>query len=483
MAEAALECSRLVTFTFTLDLRRDQHEVLRRHLGARRFAYNQGLRFVKDALDEKRQVREHRGEEAAKAVSVPWSGYDLINAFNQWKTSKAAGDEDGEPGLAWRHEVTQQVFEEALQDLGQALAACSRSERKAGFPRFRKRGQGEESFRLRQNGTRLQVGAEELPRSLVLARAIGVVSVHEDTRKLRRLIQKGATLQSMTITERRGSFKARVLVKAPPLAAAQRLPENGSTLGFDRGFIDLVVVSNAGGTKVGRAKNPHLVRRSEAKLVRLSQSFSRTQKGSKRRAQARFRLNKHHDHVVAQKRHLLHHLANDLVKTQARLVGEDLSLESMAQRHGKSIQEAALGELMCLLEYKLSWRDRELVRASRWYPSTRRCSDCGYIGPKLDESVRWFQCEACGYAADRDLNAARNLAQWPGLPEEERQLYVAGKRSETLNARRVEASAAPVGSREPEASVGESRASNSQGTPGKGVVLTGNNYPAFENRL
>lgn len=87
MNEVALQLTRLVTFTFTLKPRSDEREALNRHLGARRYAYNQGLALVKQALDEKTRVREEAGEEAARAVPVPWSGYDLINTFNQWKLS------------------------------------------------------------------------------------------------------------------------------------------------------------------------------------------------------------------------------------------------------------------------------------------------------------------------------------------------------------------------------------------------------------
>jgi transposase len=31
----------------------------------------------------------------------------------------------------------------------------------------------------------------------------------------------------------------------------------------------------------------------------------------------------------------------------------------------------------------------------------------------LDERI--YYCEVCGLVADRDLNAARNLAEWPGV--------------------------------------------------------------------
>src|SRR6201993_2239381 len=89
---------------------------------------------------------------------VPWSGFDLINAFNAWKKTDAAGRTfvvDGDrvteirvTGLAWRTEVCQQVFEEAAVDCGRALAAWSdsrcgkRKGRRVGFPIYRRKHPG-----------------------------------------------------------------------------------------------------------------------------------------------------------------------------------------------------------------------------------------------------------------------------------------------------------------------------------------------------
>ena len=102
--------------------------MLARHAGASRYAYNQSLRLVNDALAAKK---------IDSSVVVPWSGFDLINAFNAWKKTEDAGRVfvvagDGTStkrvtGLAWRHEVSAQVFEEAAVDLGWALAAYSQS--------------------------------------------------------------------------------------------------------------------------------------------------------------------------------------------------------------------------------------------------------------------------------------------------------------------------------------------------------------------
>jgi putative transposase len=108
---------RHTTFSFTLLPNGAASEALKRHVGAARFAFNRALRLVRDALDA------HRGDPSTK---VPWSGFDLINSFNAWKRSDAAGvDEGGDVGLPWRDQVCQQVFEEAAVDLGRALTAFS----------------------------------------------------------------------------------------------------------------------------------------------------------------------------------------------------------------------------------------------------------------------------------------------------------------------------------------------------------------------
>ena len=73
---------RHTTFRFALAPTPAQVAMLARHAGASRFTYNQCLRLVTDALSVK---------EAEPQVQVPWSGFDLINAFNAWKRSEAAG--------------------------------------------------------------------------------------------------------------------------------------------------------------------------------------------------------------------------------------------------------------------------------------------------------------------------------------------------------------------------------------------------------
>ena len=112
------EMSRHTTFRFCLDPTVEQHELLARHAGASRFAFNQCLAMVKTALIQRKTDPD---------TDVPWTGFDLINAFNAWKKTQDAGrvftvDTEGAvdtvvTGLSWRDQVCQQVFEEAAVDL------------------------------------------------------------------------------------------------------------------------------------------------------------------------------------------------------------------------------------------------------------------------------------------------------------------------------------------------------------------------------
>jgi hypothetical protein len=113
-------------------------------------------------------------------------------------------------GLAWRQTVSAQVFEEAAVDLGRALSAYWSAKRAAnagrpiGFPRYKRKGRSRDTFRIRnkrqQAGYLIRVG-EGHPRSVTLPK-IGRVRVHDDTRRLRRLLRSRVQIDSVTGEQR-----------------------------------------------------------------------------------------------------------------------------------------------------------------------------------------------------------------------------------------------------------------------------------------
>jgi putative transposase len=276
---------RHTTFRFALDPTPAQAAMLARHAGASRFAYNQCLRLVVDALAAKR---------ADSQVHVPWSGFDLINSVNAWKRSEAAGRvfivaTDGTTtkqvtGLAWRNEVAAQVFEEAAVDLSRALGAYAqaragtRKGRKVGFPRRKRKGRCRDSFRLRnrkdkRGGFRIRVG-DGHPRSVTLPR-IGRIRVHDDTRRLRRLLRPiaqtdpdtgqpivapRAKVLFATCSRHGARWYVSLNVHAPAFHPSRRHPlrpvDGGGFVGVDLGLAVFAVAATSGGTEVGRWHAP-----------------------------------------------------------------------------------------------------------------------------------------------------------------------------------------------------------------------------------
>lgn len=344
---------RHTTFRFCLDPTVEQDTALARHAGASRFASNTCLRLVKHALAAK---------QAEPGVKVPWTGFDLINAFNAWKKTEDAGrlfvvDGAGTAevqvtGLAWRTQVCQQVFEEAAVDLGKGLAAFTasrkgdRAGRRVGFPRFKRKGRAVESFRLRNKHPKggkppIRVGDGDRPRSVTLPGA-GAVKVHDDTRRLRRLIATGrGRILFATVSRRAGRWFVSLNVEAADLHQAQRhdqqLVEAAGFLGVDRGLHDLAVAASADGAEAARIPAPRHLQHAQAKQRRLARAVTRKPTGSRNRRKAAARLGRHHQQTRNRRHHVLHAAANTLAQYLGvpPLAGEGRRRRPQRERHAR----------------------------------------------------------------------------------------------------------------------------------------------------
>lgn len=424
---------RHTTFRYRLDPTGEQAPLLVRHAGASRFAYNQCLRLHRQA---------RRDQAADPDVAVPWTGFDLINAFNAWKKTERAGrvfavSSRGEAevvvtGLAWRGEVCQQVFEEAAVDLGNALAAWSSSRRgkragkRVGYPRIKKKGRCVASFRLRNRHPKaarpaIRVG-DGHPRSVTLP-GVGTVRVFDDTRPLRRLLAPGrGKVLFATVSQRGGRWWVSLNVDAADLhPALLHLPRpagnSGGWVGIDRGLSAFAVAATADGTEVARFDADQVPKPLSSGMIRqrrLARAVTRKRRGSRNRRKAAARLGRHHHRIACVRKHFLHLVSNELVKTHDRLVIEGLNVQGMLRnrRLARAITDAGWAEFARLLAYKQAWRHGQLAVADRWFASSKTCSGCGTIRPVLGLGERIYRCTACGLVIDRDLNAAANLAAW-----------------------------------------------------------------------
>lgn len=97
-----------------------------------------------------------------------------------------------------------------------------------------------------------------------------------------------------------------------------------------------------------------------------------------------------------------------------RVVMEDLNVMGMMKnRHlSKAIQEQCFYEIIRQMKYKCEWNGIPFIQADRFYPSSKTCSCCGAINKRLTLSDRTFICPECGFAIDRDYQAALNLMRY-----------------------------------------------------------------------
>ncbi len=365
-------------FRFELDPNVGQRVGLVKHVGAARFAYNWGLARCLEALERKERVP---------------TAMSLHRQWNRWKRVNAP----------WWVEVSKCAPQGAFQDLERAFRSWWR--RLARRPRFKRKKLWED------NAAHFTGSIWVFPRHVQLPR-LGKIRSKEQTGKLLALLgERKARILSATISREADRWYVSLTceVERPDPELRETLPSRasleGEPVGIDLGLEAFAVLSD--GT---RLEAPKPLKKALRLLRRRSRQFSRKQKGSRNQAKAALRLARLHRRVRNIRRDFLHKLTTWLARTKPVLVVEDLNVRGLERwRLSRSVADVGWGAFRRMLEYKARWYGAQLVVAPRNFPSTRMCSCCGQIGPRLSLSCRIFRCSACGLELDRDVNAARNL--------------------------------------------------------------------------
>jgi IS605 OrfB family transposase len=418
-------------YRFALDPTPSQARDLARHCGAARVAFNWGLAQVKANLGQREAERSYGVAEDELTPSLSWSMYSLRKAWNQAKGEVAP----------WWAKCAKDTYATGLGQLALALKNWSdskkgkRAGRPVGFPRFKAKRRTTPSVKF--DGDRSRV---EPDRKHVVLPRLGRIKTHESTRKLERRVANGtARILSATVRLEAGRWFVAFTVEVQRAESAPARP--GAAIGVDLGIKALVVLSD------GRAvENPKHLKVAARKLARTSRTVSRRtgpdrrtrQQPSKRWLKANAQRNKVHHRVANLRRDGIHKLTTELAREYGTIVVEDLNVAGMVKnrRLARAISDAGFGEIRRQLAYKTAWNGGRLVVADRWFPSSKTCSACGAVKPKLSLSERTYTCEPCGLVLDRDHNAALNLAQ---LVER----TVAGSGPETQNGRGADRKTAP----------------------------------------
>ena len=319
-------------------------------------------------------------------------------ALDEWKRQYAAGGKPSGAALKkqfnalrhvdfpWTGEVLRDATAQPFVNVQRAFQNFF--EKRSKYPKFKKKGV-HDSFYIANDKFAVDGNRIQIPR-------IGWVKMHEGLRF------EGKILSAVVSRTAHKWFVA-IAVDIPRTLVTS---ENQAVVGVDLGIKSLAILST--GEKFADLKP---LKKSLAKLQRLSRQLSRKQKGSQRRRKAKQRLARLHYRVACVRNDALHKLTTGLVERFGVVVIEDLNVRGMLQnRHlSRAISDVGFGEFRCQIEYKAAANGVRIVIADRWYPSSKTCADCGFIVDILPLSVREWACPECGVIHDRDVNAAINL--------------------------------------------------------------------------
>jgi len=177
-------------------------------------------------------------------------------------------------------------------------------------------------------------------------------------------------------------------------------------VGLDLGLKSMVITSD--GQTYG---NPKFFAKAAKKLAKAQRRHAKKKKGSKNRAKARLKVARIQKKIADRRRDYQHKLSTRIIRENQVVCIESLQVKHMVKNHclAKAISDVGWSEFVRQLEYKAAWYGRTVVKIDKWYPSSKRCFDCGHMLDSLPLDVRSWVCPACGVVHDRDSNAAKNI--------------------------------------------------------------------------
>ena len=147
------------------------------------------------------------------------------------------------------------------------------------------------------------------------------------------------------------------------------------------------------------------------KLAKLQRNLSRKQKGSNNREKARVKLARLEKHIADSRRDYIEKETLRLVRTHSVIGVEDLNLQGMMKfsHNAKNYVDTSWYTFAQKLIWKSQFNDCIVVKADRFYPSSKTCNSCGYVNHNLTLKGRRWICPNCGSEIIRDQNAGKNL--------------------------------------------------------------------------
>ncbi|MGW2308443.1 RNA-guided endonuclease InsQ/TnpB family protein [Actinomadura luteofluorescens] len=343
----------------------EQAAELSRTFGCVRLVYNKAL-----------EERTRAWNDDQRRISYAQSSALLT----QWKKTEE---------LAFLAEVSCVPLQQALRHLQTAFTNFFA--KRAKYPRFKSRKRSRCSAEYTRSAFIWRDGR------LTLAKMAEALDI-----RWSRPLPRGAEPSTVTVS-RDGAARWFVSILCQDTISA--VPAAEAAVGVDAGIASVVALST--GEKIA---NPRHERRDRTRLAKAQRELSRKAPGSVNREKARRKVARVHARITDRRRDFLHKLSTRLVRENQTVVIEDLAVANLLKNRtlARAVSDVAWRELRRMLEYKCAWYGRDLVVIDRWFPSSKRCGNCGTVRTKLPLDVREWTC-ACGAVHDRDVNAARNI--------------------------------------------------------------------------
>ncbi|QIK38234.1 transposase [Caldichromatium japonicum] len=363
---------RLQAYKFELKPNGDQARDLRRFTGSCRFVYNRAL-----ALQQERYAT---GEKKL--------GYaDLCKALTAWKA---------DPSTAWLGEAPAQALQQSLKDLDQAYANFFA--KRAGFPRFKKKGQSD-SFRY-SDSEKIKL---DQANSRIFLPKLGWLRYRNSREVL-------GVVKNVTVSQSGGKW----FVSIQTEREVERPIPQGGAVGIDMGIVRFATLSD--GTVYAPLNS---FKRHETRLRKAQQALSRKVKFSNNWKKAKARVQRIHSRIRNARRDFLHKTSTAISKNHAMVCIEDLQVGNMTKSAAgtiaqpgrnvrgksglnKSILDQGWFEFRRQLDYKLAWRDGWLIAVPPQNTS-RTCPCCGHVSADNRQTQDRFECVECGFEENADV--------------------------------------------------------------------------------
>ena len=225
--------------------------------------------------------------------------------------------------------------------------------------------------------------------------------------------------QGQNRNNKHGFYNARVSLEnnkwilSLAMDVQEEKPKLNYYVGVDLGVKTLATIScNGEKSTILNINKSKEVKRLEKRLRREQRQAARRIKKSSNQIKAYKQINKTYTRLRNIRRNHNHKATFKIISMLPLAIGiEDLNISGMLKnKHlAKAIQDCSFYEILRQLEYKAAFKGIKIIKADRFYPSTKRCSRCGHIHGSLTLKDRTYKCNKCNLTIDRDFNASLNL--------------------------------------------------------------------------